>query len=149
MLSGLNGLNSSDPLFGGTSDPLANILSNPTDSTTNFGSVFNQAMAQAKTPAQQAQVAWDQAQYNDQMALSSMFADPNSPSSLMSTAMDLSGASNNSFGLPSWAYTLEGLLGPNSTAAQAMSLNQQASLAAQSLLSQDLNSLGGSVNSLF
>ena len=148
MLSGLNNNIPIDSLFGkGGSDSLSG-FSNPLASSVGFGSVINQAMAQAKTPADKAKVAWAEAELSNQTALSSMFADPSSPSSLLGTAMDLSGASNDPFGLPSWAYDLERLLGPNSTAAQAMSIDQQASLAAQSLMNQDLNSLGGSVDSM-
>jgi len=144
MISGLNGFNSLDPLSSNGSDALTNSLA----SSVGFGSVFNQAMAQAKTPADQAKVAWAEAEYSNQMSLSSMFADPTSSSSLLGLASSLGGGNDSLFGLPSWAYQLEDLLGPNSTAAQAMSIDQQASLAAQSMLNQDLGSIGSSFNSL-
>jgi hypothetical protein len=145
MISGLNGMNSIDPMFNnGGSD----LFSDPLGSVSKFGSVFNQAMAQAKTPADQAKVAYAEAKFNNLMSLSSMFADPSSPSSLLGMGSSLSGAFGNPFALPSWAYQLEGLLGPNSLAAQAMSIDQQASLVSQSMLNQGLNSLGGSFNSM-
>jgi hypothetical protein len=148
MQNGLNGLNSIDSLFGnGGMDPLSS-FSNPLTSSLGFGSVINQAMAQAKTPADKAKVAWAEAKFSNQMALSSMFENPSSPSSLMGMSMDLSGASNHPFGLPSWAYDLERLLGPNSAAAQAMNIEQRASFAAQSLMTHALSSLGSSVDSM-
>jgi len=112
----------------------------------NFSSVFSQAETQAKTPADQAKLDFIQTEYNNLNSLLSMGSDA-SPLSIGSSMLgDLfnSGATS----VPSWETDLANLLGPNSVAQQALNVNQQASLAAQSLLNQDLGSLGNSDSSL-
>src|SRR5579859_5022099 len=95
MISGLNGMNSIDPMFNsGNSDPLMGLFGGSSGSAASFGSVINQAMAQAKTPADRAKVAFAETKFNNLMSLSSMFSDSTNPSSLLGMAMDISGASS-------------------------------------------------------
>lgn len=120
--------------------------------STSFNSIFSQAMSAAKTPGQKAQVDFAEAQMSNLNILYSM-ADPSSSdvnnfSSLASLAASLGGGSSPA-SIPAWETDLANLLGPNSSAAQALSIDQQASLVSQSLLNNDLSSLGSSINSLF
>ncbi len=120
--------------------------------STSFNSIFSQAMNAATTPGQKAQVDFAEAQMSNLNILYSM-ADPSSSdsdnfSSLASLAASLGGGSSPA-SIPSWETDLANLLGPNSDAAKALSVDQQASLLSQSMLNGDLNSLGSSVNSLF
>jgi hypothetical protein len=119
--------------------------------STSFNSIFSQAMSAATTPGQKAQVDFAEAQMSNLNILSAM-ADPSSSdtddfSSLASLAASLGGGSSPA-AIPSWETDLANLLGPNSDAAQALSVDQQASLASQSLLNNDLNSLGSSIDSV-
>lgn len=120
--------------------------------STDFGSIFSQAMSAATTPAQKAQVDLAQVQYSDLNVLASMgdgSSDGSDLSSLAGLASLLGG--NDPFSAPpAWETQLASLLGPNSTAAQALSLDQQAALASQSLMNGDLSSLGSgsSIDSL-
>lgn len=113
----------------------------------NFGSVFDQALSQAKTTAQQAKVLWLQTQYAKQNILYGMFADPKT-SLLGFGGGDLFG-SGGLFGLPSWAYDLQRLMGDDPNIKNLMGLNMQAALMAQSM-KNNLGSLGldGGFNSV-
>jgi hypothetical protein len=119
--------------------------------STSFNSIFSQAMSEAKTPGQKAQVDFAETQLSDLNVLSSM-SDPSSSSSDLTSLASLAsllGGNSSSSTTPAWETDLVNLLGPNSSAAQALSIDQQASLASQSLLNNDLSSLGSSINSLF
>ena len=133
----MNGLNPIDMLF-------SNAVSNPTSglmgSPVNFGTTFDQAMIQAKTPGDKAKVLFAQAKYNQQLAMADMFSDPET-SLLGFGATDLFGVGG-PMGLPSWAYDAQRLLGNNSDLSQLIGLSQQASLLAQSNFNQQLSSLG-------
>jgi hypothetical protein len=139
-------------------NPVSNVLANDYSSLlgaasggiTDFNSLFSQAMNAAKTPAQKAQVDFAQVQYSDLNVLSSM-ADPSSGSTDFSSIASLAsilGGNSSPFSIPTWETDLANLLGPSSTAAQALNLDQQASLFSQSLFNNDLSSLGSSINSL-
>lgn len=143
----INGLNPIDSLFpSGSSDPASSSFGSPL----NFGSVFDQAMIQAKTPADKAKLAVAQAQLSDQNALADMFSDSSS-SSLGFGTTDLFGIGT-PLNIPSWATDLQRLLGNNSDITQLVGMSQQASLLAQSSFNQQLSSLGtsgGGFDSLF
>lgn len=139
-MSSINPINTSIPL-----SDYSSLLGSSGDST-SFDSIFTQAMSQATTPAQSAQIAMDETQYDDVNTLYSM-ADGSSDSSGIGGLGSLLGT-DGLFNTPAWETDLANLLGPNSAAAQALSLGQQASVASQSLLNGDLNSLGSDVNSL-
>lgn len=115
-----------------------------------FGNIFNQAMSQAKTPADAAKIDWMQAEYSDLMDLSTLGS--GSISALSGMGMGNLFGFGGPLGLPSWAQSAEQLLGsidPNLQ--QSMSAYQQAAFALQSQFNQSLanfGSTGGSVNSL-
>ena len=118
--------------------------------STDMSSLFSQAMSAAKTPGQKAQVDFAETQYSDLNVLSSM-ADPSSSSDNLSSIASLAsllGGNSSSNSIPAWETDLANLLGPNSSAAQALNTYQQASLLSQSMLSGDLSSLGSTVNSI-
>jgi hypothetical protein len=111
-----------------------------------FGSVFTQAMNQAKTPANAAKIQWLQAEYSDLTDLSNL----GSGSSAGLGLGDLFGAGG-ALSLPSWAGKEEQLLGNDPVIQQLMNVQQQASFALQSQFNQnlaDFGSSGSSVNSL-
>jgi hypothetical protein len=119
--------------------------------STSFNSIFSQAMSAATTPGQKAQVDFAETQMSDLNVLSSM-SDPSSSSDDLTSLASLAsliGGNWSSSTVPDWETDLANLLGPSSSAAQALSIDQQASLASQSLLNDDLNSLGSGINSLF
>jgi hypothetical protein len=135
----MNGLNSLDPLFSGQSSyPVMNNFTS-TGYPVSFDSVVDQALSQAKTTAQQAKVLWLQTQYAKQNILYGMFADPKT-SLLGFGGSDLFGTGG-LFGLPSWAYELQRLLGDDPNVTNLMGLNMQAALLAQSM-KNNLGSLG-------
>jgi hypothetical protein len=117
--------------------------------SSSFSSVLSQAAKAASTPQERAQVAFARTQWSNLNTLFTM-ADPStsysSGSSLMGMASLFGG--NDLFSLPSWADDVERLLGPDSTAAQAISIDRQASIASQSLINGLLNSSGSAVDSL-
>ena len=115
----------------------------------SFGSVFSQALSQAKTPGQKAKLEFQQVQLSDLNTLFSMGSGDSSNLSSFAGLASLLGNDNPFAAPPAWESTLADLLGPDSTAAQALSLDQQAALASQSLFNGGLSSLGGNVNSLF
>ncbi len=142
-----------------TNSSLTNVLNNGYSSllgsygaSANFGSIFSQALTAAKTPAQKAEVAFAQVQYSDLNVLASMDSGSSDSSNLSSLAglASLLGGNDPFAAPPAWETQLASLLGPNSTAAQALNLDQQAALASQSLMNGNLSSLGSgsSVNSL-
>ena len=146
----INGLNSVDSFLSNNGQlPSASSLYGM--SPTSFGSLYDQAMTQAQTPAQQAQLDMLQTQYQDQNILSDMFSDPNS--SFLGTDMGSLFGTGGALGLPSWTTDAERLLGNNANVQQLMALSQQASLLSQSTLGSggDLSGLGtgGSLDSLF
>ena len=145
----MNNLNAMNSLFStGLSTPSINPFLS-TGSSVNFGSVLDQAMAQAKTPGDKAKVQWLQAEYSDQSVLSSMFSDPQT--SFLGLGMsDLFGIGG-PLGLPSWAYDVQRVMGSNSAVQQLMGINQQASQVIQSQFGNSVASLGlgGGINSLF
>jgi hypothetical protein len=114
-----------------------------------FGSVFSQAMSQAKTPAQAAKIDWLQAEYSDLMDLSNIGS--GSGSALGSFGMGDLFSTGGPFGLPAWATDAERLLGGDPNVQQLTSSYQQAAFALQSQFNQSLanfGSSGGSFNSL-
>jgi hypothetical protein len=128
----------------------SSLLGTANGGVTDFNSLFSQAMSAAKTPAQKAQVDFAQVQYSDLNVFSSM-ADPSSSATDFSSIASLAsilGGNSLPFSIPTWETDLANLLGPSSTAAQALNLDQQASLFSQSQFNNDLSSLGSSVNSL-
>jgi hypothetical protein len=146
----MNSISSTNPVSNALASDYSSLLGAASGSSTDFSSLFSQAMSAAKTPTQKAQVDFAEAQYSDLNVLSSM-ADPSSsstdPSSIASLAFIL-GNNNPPFSIPAWETDLANLLGPNSAAAQALNVDQQASLLSQSILNGGLSSLGSSVNSL-
>ena len=144
----MSNLNPLDPLFSSQSSyPIMNNFSSST-SPVNFGSVFDQALTQAKTSAQEAKVLWLQSQFAKQNILYGMFSDPKT-SLLGFGAGDLFGTGG-LFGLPSWAYDLQRIMGDDPNIKNLMGLNMQAALLSQSLMNNSLGSLGldGGVNSI-
>jgi hypothetical protein len=144
----MNNLNSLDPLFSGQSSySLMNNFSSSA-SPVSFGSVFDQALSQAKTSAQQAKVLWLQSQYTKQNILYGMFSNPKT-SLLGFGGGDLFGTGG-LFGLPSWAYDLQRIMGDDPNVKNLMGLSMQASLLSQSLKNNSLGSLGldGGINSI-
>ena len=138
MISGTNSINSLLSAAGANSGSSLNALTGASD----FGSIFSQAAAQAKTPADSAKIDWLQAEYSDLTTLFSM--GDSSPSSSMAGLFNLSGA----FSTPAWETDLERLLGQNSTIQQLVGIQNQASMITQSMLNNDLSSLGSNVNSV-
>lgn len=141
---------SSNPVSNALSGDYSSLLGAAGGSSADFSSLFSQAMSAAKTPSQKAQVDFAEAQYSDLNVLSSM-ADPSSGSTGLSSIASLAfilGDTNSPSSIPAWETDLANLLGPNSAAAQALNVDQQASLLSQSILNGDLNSLGSSVDSL-
>jgi hypothetical protein len=142
----INGLNSMDSLFSNNFSS-SNLLGGT--SALNFGSTFDQAMAQATTPGDKAKIALAEAQYSNLNDLFNMGnSDPSS--SVLGFSMNDLFSSGGLFGVPSWAYDLQRIMGNNSNVSQIMNLNQQAAFAAQSAMSNDLANMGssGSVNSI-
>jgi hypothetical protein len=129
-----------------------NALFSAVGGSSNFSSIFSQAMSAAKTPGQKAMVEYDQARFSDLNALYSMgdgSSDSSSNLSSFAGLASLMGSGSPFAAPPAWETQLASLLGPDSTAAQALNLDQQASLASQSLLNGGLSSLGSSIDSLF
>ncbi len=141
---------STNPVSGVLAGDYSSLLGAAGGSSTDFSSLFSQAMNAAKTPTQKAQVDFAETQYSDLNVLSSM-ADPSSSATNLSSIASLAfilGDTTSPSSIPAWETDLANLLGPNSTAAQALNVGQQASLLSQSILNGDLSSLGSSVNSL-
>jgi hypothetical protein len=139
-----------NPVSSALASDYSSLLGAASGSSTDFSSLFGQAMNAAKTPTQKAQVDFVEAQYSDLNVLSSM-ADPSSASTDFSSIASLAfilGDTNSPSSIPAWETDLANLLGPNSTAAQALNLDQQASLLSQSILNGGLSSLGSSIDSL-
>lgn len=114
-----------------------------------FGDIFNQALSQAKTPADAAKVDWLQAEYSDLMDLTTMSSGTSALGGLGMGNMFSIGAP---MGLPTWALDAEKLLGNNPDVKNLVSLDQQAAFMLQSQFNQSLanfGSTGGTVNSLF
>ena len=146
----MSSISSTNAVSNALSSDYSSLLGSVGGSSTDFSSLFSQAMSAATTPGQKAQVDFAEAQYSDLNTLYSM-ADPSSSSDDFSSLASLAsilGGNTSPFSIPAWETDLANLLGPNSTAAQALSTGQQASLLSQSLLNGDLNSLGSSVDSL-
>ncbi len=146
----MNSISSTNPVSNALSGDYSSLLGAFRADSTDFSSLFSQAMSAAKTPQQKAQVDFAEAQYSDLNVLSSM-AVPSSGSSNLSSIASLAsilGGDSSLFSIPAWETDLANLLGPNSAAAQALNVDQQASLLSQSLLNGDLNSLGSGVDSL-
>ncbi|HEY5037842.1 MAG TPA: hypothetical protein VIJ93_02105 [bacterium] len=143
----INGLNSMDSLFSNNFSS-SNLLGGAS-SLNNFGSAFDQAMVQAKTPGDKAKVALAEARYSNLNDLFNM-ENSDSASSVLGFSMNNLFGSGGLFGVPSWAYDLQRILGNNSNISQIMNLNQQAAFAAQSSLNNELSNigLGGGVNSI-
>jgi hypothetical protein len=140
----INGIKSNDSLF-------SSLYSNPLSSLTGaaaFGSVFDQAMAQATTPGQKAEVLWAQAKFQNQMTLANMFSDPHDHISSFGLG-DLFGTGG-PLATPSWVYDAQRLMGDNEVVQQAVNLTQQFKFLAQSQFSHSLANLGlgGGVDSL-
>jgi len=108
---------------------------------TNFGSAIDKAMSEAKTPAEKAKVTWLQAEFHKQNVLYDMVSDSKT-SSLGFGMSDLFGVGG-PFGLPSWVYDAQRLLGDADTQ-RLISLSQQASQLAQRRLNHGLDALGSS-----
>ena len=133
----INGLNPIDSLF---STSGLGPASSPFGSPVDFGTTLDQALIQAKTPADKAKVEVLQAKLSEQNALAGIFSD--STSVLGLGAEDMFGVGS-PLGLPSWASDVQRLLGANSDVSQLFGLSQQAAFLAQSSFNQSLSSLGG------
>ena len=148
----LNGINPLNPLLGSGNDPLSGLGGiNPA----SFGSVIDQAMVQAKTPADKAKVAFAQAQFSELNALAGIFSDNTSPIAGFGMGMgDLLGIGG-PMGLPSWTSDAQRVLGTPQGIADLIGMSQQASSLIQQQFSHFLSSLGslgttgGSFDSLF
>lgn len=115
-----------------------------------FGNVFSQALSQAKTPAQAAQIDWLQAEYSDLTDLANMGSGSSSGTLGGLGTGDLFGVGG-ALSLPSWTQDAANLLGGNSIAQQALSAQQMAAFQLQSQFNQSLanfGSTGSSVDSL-
>jgi len=114
----------------------------------SFGSVFSQAMSQAKDRGESAKLAWVQSQYMKQNILFDMFSNPKT--SVLGFGMtDLFGPGG-TFGLPTWAYDAQRVLGSDQNLQDMMGLYiQAASLAQKQMGGSGLSSMGGSFDSLF
>jgi hypothetical protein len=145
----INGINPIDSLFSsGSSDSLAEALGG----SNSFDSVFTQAMNQAQTPAQKAQTAFLEVQYNDMNTLYSAVSGDSTDS--------LFGSSTATLGLDLGSLSaqlnqLENLLGTGSSsngAGPASNTNAALGLESQELLNNDLASFGtdgsSSINAL-
>lgn len=146
----MNNINPIDTLF-------SNAVSNPTSglfgSPVNFGTAFDQAMTQARTPADKAKVAFIQAKFTQQMVLADMFSDPKT-SALGFGGNELFGVGG-PMGLASWAYDAQRLLGKDSNVSDLIGLSDQAAFLAQTRFNHALSSFGstsssgGGIDSLF
>lgn len=140
-------INPIDSLFSnGVSSPTSGLFGAPV----NFGTTFDQAMTQAKTPADKAKVAFIQTKFARINALAGMFSDPQT-SLLGFGAEELFGIGG-PMGLPSWVYDAQRLLGKDSNVSQLVGLSQQAAFLAESNFNHSLSSLGSTgkgFNSLF
>jgi hypothetical protein len=146
----MSSISSTNPVSSAFTTDYNSLMGAVSGGSADFSSLFSQAMSAATTPGQKAQVDFAEAQYSDLNVLSSM-ADPSSSSdnfSSLASIASLLGGNTSSSSIPAWETDLANLLGPNSSAAQALSVDQQASLLSQSMLNGDLSSLGSSVNSL-
>jgi hypothetical protein len=131
----MNTLNPIDSLFSpNTFSPSVS----PFVGATNFGSVFDQAMSQATTPAEKAKVTWLQAKFHTQNILYDMFSSDKS-STLGFGMSDLFGV-DGPFGLPSWVFDAQRLLGDAETQ-KLISISQQTSELLQRRMNHGFNSL--------
>src|SRR5665213_486869 len=140
---------STNPVSSALTSDYSSLLGAASGSSTDFSSLFSQAMNAVTTPAQKAQVDFAEAQYSDLNVLSSM-ANPSSTSTDLSSIASLAfilGDNNSPSSIPAWETDLANLLGPSSTAAQALNLDQQASLLSQSTFNGGLSSLGSGIDS--
>ncbi len=146
----LNGINPIDSLFSsGSSDSLTSALGG----TNSFDSIFTQAMNQAQTPAQKAQTAFLEVQYNDMNTLYSAVSG-DSTNSLFGSSTAMLGLDMGS--LSSQLNQLENLLGMGSSSAgqgqasgspSLSNTNAALGLESQQLLNNDLASFGTDSNS--
>lgn len=137
MLNGINPLNS---LLGSGSDPLSGLGSdiNPT----SFGSVIDQALVQAKTPADKAKVAFAQAKFSELNALAGIFSDSSSSMAGLGLGMgDLFGVGS-PMGLPSWVSDAQRVLGDPKGISDLIGMSEQASSLLQQQFNHSLSSLG-------
>lgn len=117
--------------------------------SSGFGSIFNQVISQAKTPADAAKIQWLQAEYSDLNDLAGIGS--GSTSAIGGLGLGDMFGIGGPLGLPSWALDAERLLGNNGDTRQLVSAYQQAAFNLQSQFNQslaDFGSTGGSVNSL-
>lgn len=114
-----------------------------------FGDVFGQALSKAKSPAEAAKIKWLQAEYGVLTDLRNLGSGGSSLGMLgLGSSMDNNGGL---FGMPSWAYDVERLMGSDSNVGRAITAQQQMAFALQSQFNQSLasfGSTGSSVNSL-
>jgi hypothetical protein len=146
----MSSVSSTNPVSNALSGDYSSLLGAVSGSSTDFSSLFSQAMNAATTPTQKAQVLFQETQYSNLNTLESM-ADPSSSSDNLSSLAGLAsllGGNTSTSSIQPWETELANLLGPNSAAAQALNVDQQASLLSQSMLNGDLSSLGSSVDSL-
>ncbi|HXL72397.1 MAG TPA: hypothetical protein VN963_02120 [bacterium] len=147
----MSSISSTNPVSNALASDYSSLADAVAGSSGDFSSLFSQAMSAATTPSQQAQVAFDETEYSNVNVLSSMADGSSSDSSDFSSLANLAsllGDNPTTPVIPAWETDLADLLGPSSTAAQALNLDQQASLLSQSMLNGDLNSLGSSIDSL-
>jgi len=113
-----------------------------------FGNVFDQALSQSTSKAESAKITWLQSQYMKQATLYDMFSD--SKSSILGFGASSLFGSGGPFGLPSWAYDAQRLLGGDPEVQNLMSLGQRAAdLVQRQFHSSGLGSLGGNFESMF
>lgn len=148
----MNSITSTNSTSNSLSSDYSSLLSSAENGSSNFGSIFSQAMTAAKTPAQKAEVNMAEVQYSDLNTLSEMddsSSDSSDMSSFASLASLIGGNDPFSSSVPSWETDLANLLGPDSDAAKALSAQQQASLALQSMFNGGLGTSGSAIDSLF
>lgn len=144
----MSSLNPIDSLFPSSGFPS---LPSPSSIPGSFGNVFDQAMSQSTSKAQSAKLQWIQSQYMKQATLYDMFSD--SKTSILGFGASDLFSTDGLFGLPSWAYDLQRVLGNESNVQDLIRLNDQASQILQNQLhsssSAGLGSTGGNFESMF
>ncbi len=146
MISGTNPINNNNSIT--SANNTDSLLSALSGGSTSFDSIFSQAMSQAKTPGQKAQVALEGVEYNNLNTLYNAVSGNNSSDSLLSStnslAMDLGSVAGQ-------VSQLEQELGmtptPTTTPQSPTDMNSALGLEAQMLENQNLANFGNSGDS--